>query len=76
MDVEKHKAFAQSVAAMMRKHDAYATDITYRLKGDGVFEQGRVSYERGRHGSAGRLSVVVTTHIGDFAEDPTPTEER
>ena len=76
-DKAAHKAFAQDVAALMRKHDAYATDIRYRLQDDGPFEEGRVTYTRGRHRSPGSLNVIVTTHLGDFAEVPaqTPVEE-
>lgn len=69
---EKHEAFAQAVAKLMREHDAYSMDIRYRLSDDGAFEEGRVTYNRGRHGSAGTLNVIVTTHLGNFAEDHRP----
>ena len=71
-DIEKQKAFAQDIVAVLRKHDAYASDITFRLRGEGVFEQTRMTYDRGRHGSDGKINLIVTTHIGDFREEPQP----
>ncbi len=65
----KHHAFAQDVAALMRKHDAYGIDIKYRLSGEGVFEEGRVTYDRGRHDEPGKINVIVTRRIGDFKEE-------
>ena len=70
MDIEKHKAFAQDLAALMRKHDAYAMDITFNIRGgDGPFEQARMTYSRGRHDAPGKINLIVTTHIGDFKEE-------
>lgn len=68
-DIAAHKAFAQDVAALMRKHKAYGIDISYRLRGEGVFEQGRVTYNRGRHDEAGTINVVITTRLDDFKEE-------
>lgn len=70
MDIEKHKAFAQDLAALMRKHDAYAMDITFSIRGgDGPFEQARMTYNRGRHGAPGTLNLIVTTKVADFKEE-------
>lgn len=69
VDVDKHKAFAQELVKTMRVADATALDITYRLTDDGCFEQGRMTYSRGRHGTEGVINLVVTTHIGNFKEE-------
>lgn len=72
MDIGKHKAFAQDLVALMRKHDAYALDIRFQVREPGPsspFEEARMTYHRGRHGSAGTVNLIVTTHIGDFAEE-------
>lgn len=71
MDIEKHKAFAQDLAALMRKHGAYASDITFRLQDSerSAFEQARMTYNRGRHGAAGIVNLIITTQVGDFKEE-------
>jgi hypothetical protein len=71
MDIQKQKAFAQDLAALMRKHDAYGLDVRFRITSpdDGPFEEARFTYNRGRHGTAGNINLIVTTHIGDFKEE-------
>lgn len=67
---ERYKALAQDMVAVLRKHNATAHDITFSLDAPyaGPFEQARMTYNRGRHGSAGIINLVVTTRIGDFPE--------
>jgi hypothetical protein len=72
MDIDKHKAFAQDLVALMRKHDAYSTDIRFSIREPGPaapFEEARMTYHRGRHGSPGTVNLIVTTHVGDFKEE-------
>lgn len=71
-DFAKHKAFAQAVAAAIREHDVYASDITFRVSGCRVFEQARMTYNQGRHGDPGSINLIVTTSLGDFPEEPKP----
>ncbi len=70
MDLEKNKAFARALAKVCREHGAYNMDITFTLPepGGAPFEQARMTYHKGRHGSEGTINLIVTTHIGDFKE--------
>lgn len=72
MDIPKHKAFAQDLVAVMRKHDAHALDIKFRLREPGPhspFEEARMTYHRGRHGTPGTINLIVTSQVGDFNEE-------
>lgn len=69
-----HKSLARDIAAALRKHDAYGCDISFRLSEGPVFEQARMTYHRGRHGSEGTINLILTTHLGDFKEFPEPTK--
>jgi len=33
------------------------------------FEEARMTFHQGRHGSAGTINLIVTTHVGDFPEE-------
>ena len=71
MDVERNKAFAQRIAALCREFDAYNLDIRFTLQEPGPqpFEEARMTFHQGRHGSAGTINLIVTTHVGDFPEE-------
>ena len=71
MDVPRNKEFAQRLAALCREFDAYNLDIRFTLSEPGPqpFEEARMTYHKGRHDSAGTINLIVTTHIGDFAEE-------
>lgn len=70
MDIDKHKAFARELAKVCRDYNAHALEITFSLPepGPNPFEQARMTYNIGRHGSEGRINLIITTHVGDFKE--------
>ncbi len=72
MDINKHKEFARALAKVCRDHDANALDITFRLRAPGPtpFEQARMTFNQGRHGSEGKINLIITAHVGDFKEFP------
>jgi hypothetical protein len=75
MNVERHKDFAQRLAALCREFEAYSLDIRFSFREPGPsspFEEARMTYNRGRHGSAGTVNLIITTHVGDFEEDVAP----
>lgn len=72
METEKHKAFARALAKVCRDHKAHALDITFVISEPfaGPFEQARMTYNAGRHGSEGTINLVITTQVRGFKEFP------
>lgn len=68
--VERNKQFAQRLVALCREFGAYSLDIKFTLPdpSSSPFEEARMTFHKGRHDAAGTINLIVTTHIGDFAE--------